>query len=45
MDPIDGSFEPNDEVDEIRWVPVGEAEALLTHADDYELVREAGLVE
>ncbi len=45
MEPIDGDFRPNDEVDEIRWVPVSEAEALLTHADDYERVREAGLVE
>ena len=44
MDPIEGEFEPNDEVDEIRWVPVSEVEALLTHADDFELVRAAGLV-
>ena len=44
MEPVDGAFEPNDEVDEIRWVAVGEVRALLTHADDYALVEQAGLV-
>ena len=43
MEPIDGEFAANDEVDEIRWVPVSEARELLTHADDYELVEAAGL--
>ena len=43
MEPIDGEFAPNDEVDEIRWVPVTDARELLTHADDYELVEQAGL--
>ena len=45
MEPIDGEFAPNDEVDEIRWVPVTEARELLTHADDYELVEAAGLAD
>jgi 8-oxo-dGTP diphosphatase len=43
MEPIDGDFEPNDEVDEIRWVPVDEVRELLTHEDDFRLVQEAGL--
>jgi 8-oxo-dGTP diphosphatase len=43
MEPIDGEFAPNDEVDEIRWVPVADVRELLTHADDYELVEAAGL--
>ena len=43
MEPVDGEFAPNDEVDEIRWVPVAEARDLLTHADDYALVEQAGL--
>jgi 8-oxo-dGTP diphosphatase len=43
MEPIDGDFEPNDEVDEIRWIPVGQARELLTHEDDYSLIERAGL--
>jgi hypothetical protein len=30
---------PDDEVDEVRWVPLGEAETLLTHPHDRALVR------
>jgi 8-oxo-dGTP diphosphatase len=33
-----GAFEPNDEVDEMRWLPVGEAAELLTYPRDRELV-------
>ncbi len=33
-----GEFTPNDEVDEVRWLPPAEAEALLTYAHDRELV-------
>ncbi len=44
MEPIDGEFAPNDEVDEIRWVPVASARELLTHEDDYGLIEAAGLV-
>jgi 8-oxo-dGTP pyrophosphatase MutT (NUDIX family) len=43
MEPIDGDFTPNDEVDEIRWIPVSRARELLTHEDDYSLIEQAGL--
>lgn len=33
--------EPDDEVDEVRWLPVGDADAVLTHEADRELVRQA----
>ncbi len=35
-----GEFEPNDEVDEVRWAELGEAPALLTYDRDRELVEE-----
>lgn len=38
MEVVGGEFVANDEVDEVRWVPVGEASALLTYAHDRELV-------
>lgn len=41
MRPGEGEFNPDDEVDEMRWVPVGEADRLLDHAGDRDLVREA----
>ncbi len=34
-------FTPNAEVDELRWVPVGEAEGLLDYEHDSDLVGEA----
>jgi 8-oxo-dGTP diphosphatase len=40
MEPIDGEFEPNDEVDEVRWVTPAEAEGLLSYDRDRELLRE-----
>ena len=43
MEPIDGEFQPNDEVDEIRWVPIAEAREALTHGDDFALIEQAGL--
>jgi 8-oxo-dGTP diphosphatase len=43
MDPVDGEFHPNDEVDEIRWVPIADVRELLTHEDDYGLIEQAGL--
>jgi 8-oxo-dGTP pyrophosphatase MutT (NUDIX family) len=43
MEPVDGDFVPNEEVDETRWVPVAEARDLLTHEDDFRLIEEAGL--
>ena len=39
MTPIGGGFTPNDEVDELRWLPVEEAARLLTHQRDAEIVR------
>ena len=38
MTPLGGEFEPNDEVDELRWVPIGEARELLTHELDRDLL-------
>lgn len=34
MELVDGSFEPNDEVDEVRWLPLDEADQTLTYAHD-----------
>jgi 8-oxo-dGTP diphosphatase len=34
----DPGFVPNDEVDELRWTPAGEARALLTYPRDAEIV-------
>jgi 8-oxo-dGTP diphosphatase len=44
MEPVDGRarFTPNDEVDEMRWVDVAAAAALLSYPHDAELVRLAG---
>ena len=42
MEPLDGEFVPNDEVDEVRWVTPDEAETLLTYDRDRDLLREAG---
>ena len=43
MEPEDGAgrFEPNDEVDEMRWVDLATAERLLSYPHDAALVREA----
>jgi 8-oxo-dGTP pyrophosphatase MutT (NUDIX family) len=38
MEGCDGSFSPNDEVDEVRWLPAPDAAALLTYPHDRELV-------
>ena len=37
-----GEFEPNEEVDEIRWLQPEAAVALLSYEHDQELVRELG---
>ena len=34
MRAVGGVFEPNDEVDELRWLPIREAQALVTHEHD-----------
>jgi 8-oxo-dGTP pyrophosphatase MutT (NUDIX family) len=41
MEPIEGEFKPHDEVDELRWVTISEADELLTYSHDKELVRKA----
>jgi 8-oxo-dGTP diphosphatase len=38
MRPEDGEFTPNDEVDELRWLPVADARELLSYEFDRELV-------
>ena len=38
MTPIGGEFRPNDEVDEVRWLTLDEALALLTHDRDREML-------
>ena len=40
MEAVGGEFEPNDEVDALRWLPAGEAAELLTYPHDAELARE-----
>jgi 8-oxo-dGTP diphosphatase len=40
MDVLDGEFEPNDEVDELRWLIPSAAAELLTYPHDRELVAE-----
>ncbi len=40
MKPLDGSFEPGEEVDELRWLTLEEAEELLDYEHDRELIRE-----
>jgi 8-oxo-dGTP diphosphatase len=40
MDVVDGEFEPNDEVDELRWLEPGEATELLTYEHDIDLAQE-----
>jgi 8-oxo-dGTP diphosphatase len=40
MEPLDGAFEPSDEVDEMRWVSLDDAGALLSYDRDRELLRE-----
>ena len=36
----DGEFEPNEEVDELRWLPPAEAAELLTYEHDVDLAEE-----
>jgi 8-oxo-dGTP pyrophosphatase MutT (NUDIX family) len=42
MEPLDGEFEPSDEVDEVRWLAPAEADGLLSYEHDRELLREVG---
>jgi 8-oxo-dGTP diphosphatase len=41
MEPLGGAFTPGAEVDELRWLPAGEAIELLDYEHDRQLVREA----
>jgi 8-oxo-dGTP diphosphatase len=41
MESVEGSFEANDEADELRWVGEAQAAELLTYAHDRDLVAEA----
>jgi 8-oxo-dGTP diphosphatase len=41
MGSCEGEFAPNDEVDELRWVPLAEAGELLSYEFDRELVQRA----
>jgi 8-oxo-dGTP diphosphatase len=38
MQPIEGSFQPSAEVDELRWLPLAEAVQLLSYSHDRELL-------
>lgn len=40
MRALDGSFEPHDEVDEIRWLTPGDARELLSYERDLPLLEE-----
>jgi 8-oxo-dGTP diphosphatase len=40
MEVLEGSFEPNEEVDELRWLTPDEAAPLLTYPRDVELIQE-----
>jgi 8-oxo-dGTP diphosphatase len=40
MEWVEGRFDPSDEVDRLRWVPVVEAERMLTYDRDHELLRQ-----
>jgi len=39
MQPVDGEFQPNEEVDDLRWLPLADAMRLLTYPHDCELLR------
>jgi 8-oxo-dGTP pyrophosphatase MutT (NUDIX family) len=40
MEWVEGRFDPSDEVDRLRWVPVAEAEGVLTYERDHDLLRD-----
>lgn len=43
MQPEGGGFEPNEEVDELRWLPLADAAPLLSYDFDRELVGRAAV--
>jgi 8-oxo-dGTP diphosphatase len=44
MRPLGGEFQPSDEVDELRWVPLERAADVLDYEQDRELVAAAGAI-
>ena len=42
MEPLSGEFEPGDEVDKARWLPIEDAAALLSYEHDRDLLRALG---
>ena len=38
MQPVEGTFTPTPEVDELRWLPIGDAVRLLSYGHDRELL-------
>ena len=44
MRPAGGRLDPSNEVDDARWVPFAEAEAMLTYARDREVLRSLPVV-
>ena len=38
MRPIDGAFHPHEEVDDVRWLPLADADAELTYDRDREIL-------
>ena len=38
MEPVGGEFEPNDEVDEVRWVTIDDVARIVTYDRDAEVV-------
>ena len=44
MRPVGGEFEPSDEVDELRWMPLERAAEVLDYEQDRELVAAAGAI-
>jgi 8-oxo-dGTP diphosphatase len=38
MEAVGGGFEPGDETDELRWLPIAEAAALVTHDHDRDVL-------
>ena len=43
MQPIDGTFEPTTEVDELRWLPLADAVQLLSYEHDRELLESVNI--
>lgn len=42
MEPLDGAFEPNDEVDAVEWLPIERAATRLTYPRDEAILHELG---